>query len=493
MKKSISIKLFVGMIIFTLITVGLVWILNTQFLDDFYLNRKKKSLIEYGNNIKSLYEGDIDSISLELERIENLTSGNITIVTGEGEIKYATILGHRSQGMGKGNGMWSFYIETFNDNEKLQALINGEAILNIYNHPRFSTKILLLSVLLKNNEILFIESPIQSIEEGVEITKDFYVYIGFISLVVAIIIAYIFSKIITKPIIKLNNVAKKMATLDFSYKYQGKTDDEIGELGQTINYLSNKLDITIRDLNKANEQLKKDIERERALEKMRKQFVSSVSHELKTPISLIQGYAEGLKDSVANDEESRKFYCDVIIDESEKMGKLVKDLLDLSQLESGSFKLEIVKFDIKELIEEVVSKYNPIFSQKNIKLKLDIDDDIQLVYGDKIRIEQVLVNFITNAINHIKGDNVVKITVKKEQNKVKVNIFNSGEHIPESEIEKIWDRFYKVDKARTRKYGGTGLGLSIVKRILKLHDSKFGVDNVDRGVEFWFYLNQYNS
>ncbi|QIB27772.1 sensor histidine kinase [Caloranaerobacter azorensis] len=221
---------------------------------------------------------------------------------------------------------------------------------------------------------------------------------------------------------------------------------------------------------------------------MRKEFISNVSHELKTPIALIKGYAEGLKDNVIDDIESKNFYCEVIMDEAEKMSKLVKDLLDLSQLESGHYSLNKEKFNICNLVDKILNKYSPIFKEKNINVSIKKDDDKMYVNGDRVRLEQVLVNLINNALNHIGAERVLEVTIRRLSNNAIISIYNSGSFIPEDEIDRIWESFYKVDKSRARKYGGTGLGLSIVKNILKLHNSNYGVRNVKNGVEFWFEL-----
>ena len=235
--------------------------------------------------------------------------------------------------------------------------------------------------------------------------------------------------------------------------------------------------------------LTEDIERERRIDKMRKEFISSVSHELKTPIALIQGYAEGLKLNVNEDEENRNFYCDVIMDEAGKMNRLVKDLLDLSQIEAGYFRLEKTVFDISFLVDHVLDKYRPILLEKGLKVDVEKKENVA-VNGDIVRIEQVLVNLLNNAINHVDDSKLIKITVTTRNEKIRVSVYNSGKTIPEESLDKIWTSFYKVDKARTRAYGGTGLGLSVVRAILELHRNAFGVENHINGVTFWFEVDR---
>ncbi|WP_432662477.1 HAMP domain-containing sensor histidine kinase [Wukongibacter baidiensis] len=490
MKNSIGIKLFIGITCFALIIVSLSWILNTNYLEGYYLRKKQDSIIKYGKEIQSDYNNDyIYDNNDKLKNIENAIGGDITIIDGFGDAIYSSsIMQFRGGGKGKGKGS-SWGLGLISD-EGLQMLLDGNTVLESYVHPRFHTVSLVLASPLENGHVLIMESPLASIKESVEIAQDFHIYIAIISLIIGTIIAFIFSKIFTKPIIKLNNVAKSMAHLDFSKKYTINGNDEINQLGKTINFLSDKLDASISELNRANERLQEDIEKERKLEKLRKEFVSSVSHELKTPIALIQGYGEGLKDAVIEDEDSKNFYCDVIVDEAQKMDKLVKDLLNLSALESGHYQLQRENFNIYDLIEAIINKYTPILNEKDINLEFDSDDIKMKVFADPIRIEQVLVNFVNNAINHVNEKKNIKINIIDYIEKIKITVTNTGKPIPETEIDKIWDSFYKLDKSRAREYGGTGLGLSIVKGILKLHNSNFGVQNVDSGVKFWFDIDK---
>ena len=273
-----------------------------------------------------------------------------------------------------------------------------------------------------------------------------------------------------------------MADLDFDAKYTSGGSNEIGELGENFNRMSEKLESTISELKKANNSLQKDIEQKDKLEKMRNEFLGNVSHELKTPIALIQGYAEGLKEGVNEDAESREFYCDVIMDESNKMNRMVKNLLSLDHIESGQNNINIERFNLTELINEICKANELRLDQKNIVCVSKCQNDIYVWY-DKLQIEEVFTNFYTNAINHSTGK--IKISLKKADGKAKLEVYNSGNKIPENDLTRIWEKFYKVDKARTREYGGNGLGLSIVKAILDNYDVEYGVYNVDDGVVFW--------
>jgi signal transduction histidine kinase len=221
---------------------------------------------------------------------------------------------------------------------------------------------------------------------------------------------------------------------------------------------------------------------------MRKEFLSNVTHELKTPIALIQGYAEGLKDNISEDAESREFYCDVIMDEASKMNKMVKKLLTLNQLEFGNDMVEIERFDIVALIRSVLENSDILLKQKEIRVQFDHAETVD-VWADEYMMEEVVTNYLTNAIHHAENEKVIDIRVLREGDRVRVSVFNTGAPIPQEDIEKIWIKFYKVDKARTREYGGNGIGLSIVKAIMESHNKPYGVINHSNGVEFWFELD----
>ena len=221
---------------------------------------------------------------------------------------------------------------------------------------------------------------------------------------------------------------------------------------------------------------------------MRKEFLDNVTHELKTPIALIQGYAEGLNENISDDPESREFYCEVIMDEASKMNKLVKNLLTLNQLESGKDAPVMERFDIVSLIRGVLGSMHIMIEQKEATVIFEETEPVY-VWADEFKIEEVVTNYTSNALNHLEGERKVEIKVLQEEDCVKVTVFNTGTPIPEEDIPNLWNKFYKVDKARTREYGGSGIGLSIVKAIIESMNQKYGVCNYDNGVEFWFTLD----
>ena len=220
---------------------------------------------------------------------------------------------------------------------------------------------------------------------------------------------------------------------------------------------------------------------------MRKEFLSNVSHELKTPIALIQGYAEGLAECINDDAESRDFYCEVIMDEASKMNTMVQKLLTLNQLEFGNDKIVMERFDLAMLLKNKIQSIAILAQQKEAQISYSGKDSVY-AWGDEFKIEEVITNYLSNALNHVSGAKKIEVRVEQDTEQVRVSVFNTGEQIPEADIGQIWDKFYKVDKARTREYGGSGVGLSIVKAIMESLNQKYGVENRPDGVEFWFTL-----
>lgn len=344
---------------------------------------------------------------------------------------------------------------------------------------------------LDNGYSIILRTPIQGIKDNVNISTTLIKYVGGAILAVGIIAAFVVSTYITRPIKQLSNIAEKMSEMDFNARYEGSDKGEIGLLGKSMNNMSEKLEQNIAELKKANLELKKDIDKKEKLEIMRTDFLSNVSHELKTPIALIQGYAEGLKEGITDDPESMEFYCDVIMDEANKMNTMVKRLLTLNQIEFGNDEPEMERFDINELIASVADANAIRAGQKNMSIVFDNRNEHNYVWADEYKTEEVLTNYISNALNHCDGKRAIEVRTEKSENggTITVTVYNSGKNIADEDLERIWEKFYKTDKARTREYGGNGIGLSIVKAIMDSMGQEYGVRNVSDGVEFWFNLD----
>jgi len=512
MNKSIRAKLFISITFLLIFFISALWIINSLYLQQYYISNKENMLKENAKKLVSMYTGNPNDIQDELDRTANITGGSIDILDKDGKLVYKSsrrlpmeknIVDNKKNGFKGDIQRPPNPLDEAGKPDEADKPDEAGRIIDYSNYVegeyKFEKRIdmqlnidfLTLVTKLSNGDILTLRVPLISIQESVDIANRFIIIIGAIIIVLGSVLAYWFSKRFTKPILEVNNIAQNMSRFDFSQKCNISGKDEIWQLGQSINYLSGELNRAITELNVKNKKLEEDIEKERKIDEMRKEFVSSVSHELRTPLSLIQGYAEGLACNVNESEEDRKFYCDVIMSETNKMNKLVKDLLNLSQIESGYFHIEKNEFNLKSLIEYVLNKYKTTFQEKNIEMEFEPGESV-IVWGDMTRIEQILTNYINNSINHIDNNKVIKISKVINKEKVRVNVFNTGKHIPDEALEKIWNSFYKVDKARTRAYGGYGLGLSIVKAIAELHDNDCGVENIEGGVNFWFEIDKVN-
>lgn len=341
---------------------------------------------------------------------------------------------------------------------------------------------------LPNSYIFIIRSPLESIRESVVISNKFLAYIGVGIILVAILFVWYFSKKITDPILELAGISQRMANLDFDTKYTRGEQNEIGILGDSFNRMSEELERTISELKSANNELKRDIAQKEKMEEMRTEFLGNVSHELKTPLALIQGYAEGLKEGISDDAQSREFYCDVIMDEAGKMNQMVKNLMTLNQLEFGDKDVQFERFNLTELVQGVIQSWDILIQQKEVQLQYLAGEKVY-AWADEFKVEQVVRNYLSNALNHVDGERIIEVKIVEEEGLARVSVFNTGTPIPEGDVEHIWEKFYKVDKARTREYGGNGIGLSIVRAIMESFHQEYGVHNYDNGVEFYFTLD----
>ena len=475
--KSVRFKLFVTMCVVIAVIVLCLVAINSVVLRSFYLYSKIDSLKSVYAKINNYYNSNSTSNSLEeeLRRIAFNNNYDIFIRTESNMIVFST-----------DKDLYSAIdiLAAANQSNNEIVLDDGKIEIKKVNDTVNNISYILLSGQLDNGYELYISIPAVPIDESVEISNQTLILIGIIILLISAFIVSYISKKFTAPIVQLNNITNKMARLDFSQKY--RTLD--------TNLMSDKLESTIKQLRENNSELEKDIEEKSKIDDMRKQFISDVSHELKTPIALIQGYAEGLIENVNTDDESRKFYAEVILDESNKMDALVKQLLELMKLEYGKREFRNEKFNIVELINEVIRKCKVMLDDKKIDIKFEHEPEVQ-VFADSFYIEQVVTNYFTNAIKHAKEVNgirqiEVKITNNEETEKVRVSVFNTGDNISENAISKIWGRFYKEDTSRNREDGGTGIGLALVKAIMTNYKNDYGVVNKENGVEFYFELDK---
>ncbi len=356
--------------------------------------------------------------------------------------------------------------------------------------PSVDDSFLLLIGVLPDSNIVFIQATTSAMEESIHITNRFFLFMVVLDSVIAIFVGKFLISIFTRPLFDLISITKRISNFDFDATYHPQLIyNEMDDLGEHVNEMSITLKRAIDQLQAANESLKHDLELKDETEKMRKEFVSNVSHELKTPIALIQGYAEGLQEGIMEDEVSRQIYLDIIIDEANKMNRLVREMLILNQLEAGQMDLDLVDFNLTEMIDSVVDSNRINFEAQNITYSF-INKAECYVKADEFLVEQVFTNFISNAIHYVMNENIITVRYDfMKRGKVRISVFNSGNNIAKKDIKHIWEKFYKADKARSREYGGSGIGLSVVKATMDLLHEKFGVENLPNGVEFWFELS----
>ncbi|MBQ8117145.1 MAG: two-component sensor histidine kinase [Lachnospiraceae bacterium] len=490
-KRKFSIRIQFALIFITMMAAAILicFIFNTLFLGKYYLQKKRGIIKEAYQSIRAAAVSDsygTDEFKEELEKVCLTYNITICIVDVDSEIRYVSQNGgHQLEAK-----LFSYIFGYTGDNvqvleqgEDYQLQITGQGhgdYLEMYGR-------------LTSGISFIMQTPLESIRESAWMANRFMEYVGLlIALIGGVVIWFVMDRI-TKPIMKLSSISEQMVQLNFEAKYDmnrhphGLVKDEIDVLGDNINRLSETLEKSISELKTANNELKRDIENKEKIDEMRREFLANVSHELKTPIALIQGYAEGLQEGISEDDASRDYYCEVIVDEAVKMNQMVKRLLTLNELEFGNDVISMERFDLVTLLKNYVQSAMIITQPKGIRV--DMPDYKPLdVWADEFMTEEVFMNYFTNAVNHCEGEKRIEIRLETEPGRARVSVFNTGQPIPEEALGYLWDKFYKVDKARTREYGGSGVGLSIVKAIQESMHQQYGVENRADGVLFWFTL-----
>ena len=463
----------------------LCWVLNTTLLPRYYMHNKKEVLMENYQTISNASaQNELESDEFAVTFDNLCSNGNIMalILQQDGKVLRSSV--------NDLDALRTEFWDVLLHGDKMEVLYsNKQYQLLKKTDTRLDSEYLVLVGVLENGDMVLMRTAVESIRESAAISNRFLLFAGAAAIVASILVAFFTTRHITKPLQQLTDISKRMVDLDFNAKYESDQSNsyEVEELGNHINRLSENLERTISELKTANVELQDDIEKKIQIDEMRKEFLSNVSHELKTPLALIQGYAEGLQECINDDAESREFYCEVIIDEADKMNRMVKKLLTLNQLEFGNDQVIMERFDMTELIRGVANSTKILMEQKGIRLELENSEEAW-VWGDEFKVEEVITNYMSNAINHADGEKLIRVFYTRSEDKLRVSVFNTGQPIPEEDIEKIWVKFYKVGKARTREYGGSGIGLSIVKAIMDSFHQRCGVINHEDGVEFWMEL-----
>lgn len=484
MKYSIRKQLtfiFVGLIIGTIL---LCFLINSTLLEHYYITNKEDALIEIYQTINEAADAgtfDTDEFDIEFQRICGKYNVNV-VVLDENSVP---VKASDNDPEILGRLLWDNMFGREQEGTILEK--NDQYSIERQEDKRTHTDYIEMWGVLDNGNVFLMRSAVEGIKDSVQIADRFLIYTGLFAAALSVIVVYFVSRKITKPIMELTHISRQMCNLQFDVKYEGKSHTEVALLGENINQLSETLEKTISELKTANNELQKDIEKKNQIDEMRKDFLANVSHELKTPIALIQGYAEGLKEGITDDPESTSFYCDVIMDEAGKMNNMVKKLMTLNELEFGNDVVTMERFDIVSLIRTYLQSADLLAKQNGITVQMQHHEPIY-VWADEFKTEEVFTNYFSNAVNHCSGDKIIDVKIRPEEGKVRVSVFNTGEPIPADCVEHIWEKFYKVDKARTREYGGSGVGLSIVQAIMESMNQAYGVENYDNGVEFWFEL-----
>ncbi len=520
MRKSIRGKLFGFMSCLVVLVIVFGWLINSLFLERFYLYSKKEALIQAFEGINTLYNTQEESSERELEFEKLQSNRGMQLAIFDERLnalyyswKQTVRIGDREVLIPGITGI-DRYIRDKEDRPRYLIQQNYE--------ERMEADFLDLLGTLDNGLYVLLRTPLQSITESVKIANKFLLFTGVISLILSAFISAKISTQIAKPIKDVETIARDMANLDFSHRIQVDHEDEIGSLASSFNALSSKLESTISELRDTNQQLEEDILYISSLDDKRREFLSSVSHELKTPIALIQGYAEALEDNVITSEEDRRYYLNVIMDEADRMNQLVRKLMTINSLESGHDDLALDNLEMVSLVKSLIRRTKSLPGAEEISFAYEGPEEAW-AFGDEFLIDEVVSNYLINAIHYAEGRRLVRARVSlladdgdREQlmnraaealatgggmtmgqaietarnARVRVEVFNSGRQLDEEESQRIWESFYKADKSRCREYGGSGLGLTIVKTIMERHKARYGVENMEDGVSFWFELPQ---
>ena len=462
----------------------------TCFLPRFYEKEKIKVIRSAYDELVSAYDNALldDGGDYLRERLDDLSMSNdisVVMIDNESVISYSSRSGERDLEMvliGIILGIDRKYeeytvIESTDDYCLYRITERGSTFLEMFGK-------------VGEDHSFLIRTPIESIETSAYYASRFYLYIGLIGIITGSLIIYFISRKISSPILKLSDISARMVDLDFEARYEGSEKNEIGLLGNNMNTLSDSLEESISGLKTANNELQRDIEKKNLAAKEHSEFISNVSHELKTPIALIQGYAEGLKEGISDDKESRDYYIDVILDESDKMNRMVRDLLNLERLESGENVIEMERFDIYEVISNYLETARKLAEDAGAEIIFE-ENSGNYVWGDPYMAETVFSNYFSNAVHYCRETSTgkyIRISFENRGKILRVSVFNTGDPISGDVMPRIWDKFYKADKARTREYGGSGVGLSIVKAAQRSIGMEYGADNTEDGVVFWFEM-----
>ena len=493
---SIRFKFFSAISLVALMFIGILLLLNLFFYQDYFMMTRKSSLCDAFDTVCGSYDGDMDDIVTLLDSYESRSAIRLAVAMDDGTVLTSSFLHDRDDhaapdfefGMNEQQFRSIAVLASVMQNEDWSSLAEHQyRFANISLRDNDQYLCLIGSLDKDEGRYLIAYMPFAFIEQNSSLNLVFLLIAGGCALLICLGIAFFFSREFTRPLVSMAALADRMSELDFSTQYTGKgrrESDEVEQLGQSLNRLSAYLEQAIGELKESNDQLAQEVREKERIDNMRREFIVNVSHELKTPIALIQGYAEGLTAGVADDPEDRKFYCDTIADEAGHMNRLVMQLLSLSKLELGAEQTFYEEIDLHEMCRDAVQKTAVLCESKN--LSVDCADTHITVRTDSGLLEQVLMNYLSNAIRYTAEGGSIVISAVRNGGRTRLTVFNAGEGLPEDELPKIWEKFYRTDRARTREACGTGIGLSLVRAIADTLHGDCGAENVPGGIAFWF-------
>ncbi len=580
MNRSLLGKFWLAMVILVIIMMFLLGFFLSQFFENFYFSLKSQELARNGARIADMIASSPGRLEWEEElyQISKYIDAKVVITDKAGLVRANTING---EGVHKGQRL------NYPDVEKI---LNGEIVAQRGTYPGIEATVLSVGAPIKHGGsvigAVFLYSPVEPVTNTVGTVQLFILYGATGTILLATVLGFILSKNITRPIQDMNRVAMEMAKGNFKERVVSDSEDELGLLGKTLNFLSAELESNIDALSTGKDQLESiltsmtdavvtfdvkgdillinpparelfdfktrvqgpntidnlnipelkekfhlalkekshyksetvigqrafslniaplrhsngdvrgivavlhDITKEKRLESLRREFVANVSHELRSPLSLLQGYVEALSDGLAEDEEQRQKYLNILLDETLRLRRLVNDLLDLTQLETGNINMKLEKIAVGDLVYRVTGRFQPLFEEQHKNIITSIPEDLPLIMGDEDKLQQVLVNLLDNAIKYTPQHGTVRVTAFYGISGVEISVADSGPGIPSEELSYIWERFYKVDKSRTRETeGGTGLGLAIAKNIVRAHGGEVSATSEPgKGAKFTFNI-----
>lgn len=497
MKRSIRTRLFVSLSLISCLFLLLFGTLYTTFYDKFVVHSRQQQLLEAYSDLQTNYSGNPAADLTTLQDAEMQYSIRMLISDPDGVVKYNSLLRARRSlsGFFSGGSVSVFSMIDqlprafgndvfFNVDREIESI---DAILFTAGESSVGVHFIGLLGVHPCGDLLLLQMPSPVISTANQQTGFFLIFAGGVSLLATLLVAYFFSRRLTRPILEIQEVAEHMAGLDFSSRYRGPQEDEIGRLGGSINLLSDQLEETISRLQETNARLEDEIAKARRLDEMRMNLLINVSHELKTPLALVRGYAEGLRLNLNSDPESRDFYCSVIEDEARHMTQMVGELLSVSRIEAGTTPPQLEVFSLDELLDELCGRLSQVLADRSLTLRRAPSGACLL--ADRDMIGQAVGNYLSNAVDHTPEGGEIRIeTAAASPERLRLSVINQGSHIPEEELPRIWQSFYKLDHAHTRAFGGTGIGLSIVKAVIEAHHCRYGARNLEEGVEFWCEL-----